>query len=203
MVKRNESGIVAEDELLNYLGNDVKKLNGKVYANTLEKLENYDARTTAEYGLSVIDYLFLAHHQGNRSIRDLSTEVGVSYQTLNKIFRIYKLPIVEQAEAARRKWKNPEFRERHLEAMRNSVDNIRLGITFRHTKEKINHYDVLKDGDADNGADSDQSGKILEAYDRILPGTKTYEEIIAEISKETGIEKSVVKSFLDGYLDVQ
>ncbi|MEM5797494.1 MAG: hypothetical protein QXD72_02430 [Candidatus Aenigmatarchaeota archaeon] len=94
--------IVPEEELVNYLGNDLANLEGRISERTLRKLKDYDEYSVTEFQLPIIDYLFLSHQQGNRSLRILSKEIGISAPTLIRIFELYGLPIVGNAEAMRR-----------------------------------------------------------------------------------------------------
>ena len=94
--------IVPEEELVNYLGNDVNSLEGKIKQATLEKLRRYDAHTIEEFSLPAIDYIFLAHQKGTRSLRALAKEVRISHDTLCRVFDFYGLPTMTQAEGVRR-----------------------------------------------------------------------------------------------------
>ncbi len=93
---------VLEDELVNHLGNDLDRLEGRVMGATLQKLKAYAANPAGKCcafiegtGFSVIDYLFLAHQQGSQSITTLSAEVGTK---LWHIFHLYNLPMIQLRE---------------------------------------------------------------------------------------------------------
>lgn len=109
--------IVLEEELEKYLGNDLDSLDGTIRPNVLGKLRRRDAYTTENYYLPLIDYLFLAHQQGNETLRTLSEEVDISLTTMYKIFNFYGLPKLNRAEGTRRKWQDTEFRKRQGEAV--------------------------------------------------------------------------------------
>lgn len=119
--------IVSEEELEKYLGNDLDGLDGTIRPSTLEKLRRYDVYTTENHYLPLIDYLFVAHQQGNETLGTLSEEVDISLTTMNKIFDFYGLPKLNRAEGTRRKWQDPEFQRRQGGA----VSRLWLSTEFR------------------------------------------------------------------------
>jgi len=127
--------IVTKENLIHHLGNDLDDLEGNFRKGVLDKLRRYDYYTTKEFDLPVIDYLFLAHQQGNKSIRKLSEETSLSVATLRKIFGFCGLPILKQSEASSRalylNWQDPEFRRRHDERGREILDILWKDSEFR------------------------------------------------------------------------
>jgi len=110
--------IVAEDNLVKYLGNDLDSLENKVYSSSLKKLRNYENNENKEFyqsvkdtGLSLVDYIFLEHQQGNQSLNTLSKEIGIDKDTLRNIFDYLSLPRLTRDEYFSRK---SEERERHI-----------------------------------------------------------------------------------------
>ena len=95
--------IISKEELSKYLGNDINSLEGKVSSNTLDKLRNTPLASD-ESNLPVIDYIFLQHQKGNKSLAELSKEIGIACATLTRIFELYGLPKLTSAEATSRKW---------------------------------------------------------------------------------------------------
>lgn len=97
--------IVAEEELANHMGKSLSSLEGIVSAATMEKLRSYEQNHTyPEFYLPVIDYLFLEHHLGNKSIQSLATivELGLGAWTLRHVFDALSLPRLTNAEAINR-----------------------------------------------------------------------------------------------------
>ena len=115
--------LIREDKLSEYLGNDIKYLEGKVYAKTLARLRRYNDNLCADRvevnPPLVIDYLLLRNQRGD-SINKLTRETGLDPKTFIRIFKIYRLPLVSQAEAIRRIWKDPKFVARHAEGVKQS-----------------------------------------------------------------------------------
>lgn len=99
--------IVPKEELAYYLGKEFSELDriaqeGKIKTASLEKLMAHDDITQTEYGLSIIDYLFLWHQFQGRSIRSLAKEVGIGYNILFRIFDELNLPTLTRSESRRR-----------------------------------------------------------------------------------------------------
>lgn len=119
--------IVPEEELVKYLGNQISSLEGIVQRGTLEKLGEYakglEDSSIKDEGLSLIDYLFLKHQQENKSLVTIARETGIARGTLRRIFDHYKLPTLQQAEAVKRNWEDPQFRERNAEATRRNWED--------------------------------------------------------------------------------
>lgn len=113
--------IVAGDNLVEYLGNDLDSLEDKVYSPSLRKLRNYENNENKEFyqsvkdtGLSLVDYLFLEHQQGNRSLNTLLKEIGIGRYTLRNIFDYLSLPRLTRDEYFSRKSEERERRILHL-----------------------------------------------------------------------------------------
>ncbi len=119
--------IVPEEELVKYLGNQISSLEGIVQRGTLEKLGEYakglEDSSIKDEGLSLIDYLFLKHQQENKSLVTIARETGIARGTLRRIFDHYKLPTLQQAEAVKRNWEDPQFRERNSEAVKRNWED--------------------------------------------------------------------------------
>lgn len=121
---------VSKEELTNYLGNDLASLEGKLKIQTIRKLGAYEERIKfgeashfRERPPSVIDYLFLAHQKEGINIKRLAKDLEISAVTLRTIFSIYGLPLLTQSEAAKRKWEDPEYKERGAERMRKTWED--------------------------------------------------------------------------------
>ena len=87
---------------------------------TIEKLKKWK-KVRGLIGLSPIDHLFLEYHAGKSTV-ELGKETELSWDTIINLFREYKLPMLTQAEASRENillhWKDPEFRKRNADAVR-------------------------------------------------------------------------------------
>ncbi|MBI2581305.1 hypothetical protein HYV85_05895 [Candidatus Woesearchaeota archaeon] len=122
---------MAFDQLTEHLGNELSDLEGKVSAAVMERLEAYDAITSSEFYLPVIDYFFLAHQQGGKSHIDLAREVGIGKSTVRKIFLLYGLPIVGRAEATKRKLADPDYQKRVAQTSRETMYRLKQDPEFR------------------------------------------------------------------------
>ncbi len=105
--------IIPKEELVKYLENDVKDLEGKISHDITERLNDF--ASSEKVDIPVIDYIFLAH-QGGRSMRYSARDIGIGTNTLKSIFDTYKLPKLTRNEAIKRLWKGDDFRERQAEA---------------------------------------------------------------------------------------
>ena len=110
--------IIQKKQLEEYLGRQLSDLEGKLHKQTLNKLKEAEQKMTPYFKGSLIDYLFLEHQQGYKSLRYLSKEIGTNTGILSRIFDIYNLPQLTQAEATRKNWEDDEFRKRQAEAVR-------------------------------------------------------------------------------------
>ncbi len=120
-----------KDDFAAPLGNDLSDLEGKVSTAVMELLKIFDAHTSEEFYLPVIDYFLLAHHLGGKSHTDLAKEVGIGKSTVRKIFLIYGLPTVDRATAAKRKRDDPEFRQEQAEASRATMYRLKQDPNFQ------------------------------------------------------------------------
>ena len=115
--------IIQKKQLEEYLGRQLSDLEGKLHKQTLNKLKEAEQKMTPYFKGSLIDYLFLEHQQGYKSLRYLSKEIGTNTGILSRIFDIYNLPQLTQAEATRKNWEDDEFRKRHAEAVRKNWED--------------------------------------------------------------------------------
>ena len=133
--------LIPEGELVNYLGNDVNSLEGRVTSSILERFKTYDTYTTQEFYLPAIDYLFLGHQQGNKPFKELAKDISISHTTLRRVFGFYGLPILSNKEAIRlslsRRWQTPEFRERNIEGSRRSLVERRKSPGYNKRQAKV------------------------------------------------------------------
>ncbi len=129
-IQKEFSDAASDESILNCLGNDLDSLESKVSAAVFKKLVAYDSHTTADFYLPAIDCLFLAHNLGGKSHTDLAKEIGIGKSTVRKIFLLYGLPIVGRAEAAKRKWDDPEFRYGQAEASRAAIYKLKKDPEF-------------------------------------------------------------------------
>ena len=96
----------------------------------VQKLTNWKKQRGLN-GLSPIEHLFIEHQLGNKTIRELAKETKLSIESIRNIFRDYSLPNLTKEESLSRKWlEDPEFRERHAEAVR----------IARHNPKNIGKY---------------------------------------------------------------
>lgn len=94
--------IVPPEKLAEYVGKNTRRLEGIVSDYALTKLNQYDEQVRALGGfdkyksfgtLNIIDYIFLEHHMGGRSITNLSEDMDINVKSLCSIFRLFDLPI--------------------------------------------------------------------------------------------------------------
>lgn len=139
--------IVPEEELSSHILSELNSLEGKVIRSTLSKLRAYSRYTTREFYLPVLDYLFLAHQIGNRSMGELAKEVGISRVTLSNIFDVLRLPRLTHEEAVKREVElgigvhgvNIETGENYRDIGRKKIVELRLGALALTTEEHQKH----------------------------------------------------------------
>lgn len=108
--------ILPPEEIIDYLlkTGDYRKNH---YRKTIDKLDSWKSRKKLR-GLSPIDHLFIEHQIGQKSLVQLSDETEISNQGIANLFEKYNLPYLTKAEAVRKNWEDPDFRERNAEAVR-------------------------------------------------------------------------------------
>ena len=84
-----------------HLGHQLWELEGKIASKTMRKLQEYEAYTKKQYGLAVLDTLFILHWQ-SKCIVKLAKRVQLSDSTLARIFDLLAIPRLSKAEATRR-----------------------------------------------------------------------------------------------------
>ncbi|HLD97496.1 MAG TPA: hypothetical protein VI934_04085 [Candidatus Nanoarchaeia archaeon] len=105
--------IIPEGELEKYLGNRLNALiiaclEGRIKKETLLRITAFTMHTQREYFLPVLDYFLLSQQIGNRGMKPLAMEPGISYQTLIKIFDLCQLPRLTREDYQSRLQKNHE-----------------------------------------------------------------------------------------------
>ena len=119
---------------------------------TLTKLVDY-RNQNADRFTSITDYIAAQHYQHNKSIRQLTKEIGIAFHTLGKIFKTYNLPVRPNAEAVKEmlseRWKDEDFRKRQAEATKEMLSERWKDEDFRKrnaeaTKENWKDEDFRK-----------------------------------------------------------
>ena len=102
-------------------GTNNDSLLNTLYQKTLAKLVDY-RNQNADRFTSITDYIATQHYQHNKSIRQLSREIGITHPVLRKIFKTYNLPMRSQSETNKEvlseRWKDEDFRKRNAEAVK-------------------------------------------------------------------------------------
>ncbi len=112
--------IINKENLIEYILNSDSHLE-TLHRETREKLASWNNRYSHP-AISIVDNLFLYHQDSNKSLGDLANDIGISISTLARIFDYYNLQKRTQAEAARERWKDEDFRKRQAEAARERLD---------------------------------------------------------------------------------
>ena len=146
---------------------------------TLERLQLKEKELTErEYGLPF--YLALQHHINGRTMKDLEKELGVGCAALVNIFGYYEIPRLDRPEAKIRYLKehgDPRTRSRRIRKRQEELNNDGFPITGQERKEIIKAYDLI-------------------ASHRNIKG---WEELVEDVSENTGIELEAVRSCLRKY----
>ena len=112
--------IIPQENLIEYLLNSDSTLRNICTRGTILKLEKW-AEKFQDPALSIVDNLFLYHQDSSISLNKIAKQIGITFITLTRIFDAYNLPKLNKVEGVRGNWKDPEFRERHAEGVRQEL----------------------------------------------------------------------------------
>lgn len=192
----------------------------------LEEFEQQIFNEGFQYGLPY--YLAEQHHLYNASINGLAKRIGSSYKTINRFFEYYGIVKLTQSEGVKRKWKDPEFKKRNIEATLkrwNEDEELRENriTAFRQMIEdpdfKKRRAEMLREKWRDSEfrkknakgvreankrrskrwREKEMNNRILEIYDMIAPWRESYLEIIEEIASKLDSEPIRVRKYLTSY----
>src|SRR3989344_6999475 len=182
--------IIQKKQLEEYLGRQLSDLEGKLHKQTLNKLKEAEQKMTPYFKGSLIDYLFLEHQQGYKSLRYLSKEIGTNTGILSRIFDIYNLPQLTQAEATRKNWEDDEFRKRNAEAVRKMLDKRWEDDEFRKRKAEATRKNW-----EDDEFRKRQAEAVRQARKSEIPRIKGYRIDIQRNAKTTA-EANLVRTIM-------